>query len=78
VIQLGQNSPEVFVCMSSIIVKMLTVSLYFGPQNLPIVGFTGLAVSSLCLLCWCTCCNWKHDRLCDNWHYSACSVLYVC
>jgi len=27
-VQLGQNSPEIFVCMSSIVVKMLTI--YFS------------------------------------------------
>jgi len=32
------------VAMSTlIVVKMLTISPFFGPQNLPVFGFTGLA-----------------------------------
>ena len=43
-VQLGQNSPEVFVCtgMYSIVMKMLTISSYFWTTESPVFGFTRL------------------------------------
>jgi len=57
-VQLGQNSPEVFVCtgMYSIVMKMLTISSYFWTTESPVFGFTRL--TALCYICGfkCVCC----------------------
>jgi len=45
--QSGQNSPEVFVSISLIVVKMLTISAYFWTLESPYFGFTGSA--ALCM-----------------------------
>jgi len=45
----SQNSPELFVCMSLIVVKMFIISPYFWTTESPYFGFTGLAALNMLL-----------------------------